>query len=265
MRAIGVLGVGELTEKVVRGLRRSGYSGSIRLSPRNQKRAQGLSDSYSCEVMPNNQAVIDNSDLLILGVRPDVVAQLAEEVKLAPDQTLVSLVAGMTLASLVQYFPAVNVVRVMLSYAAEINSTTLVIYPRNEYVQQFLTPLGTPVLLDDESAFELATVAACMNGWFYFWLQDLEQWFVDQGLPEAQARQLLLCNMQDCLASAKHKPDSGLGSMGSAIASPGTFTARGVELLRQQEMSRPWSTACDSTLRWLTADVAEVKAEASND
>lgn len=257
MQNIGVLGVGALTEKVVRGLRRSGYSGAIRLSPRNQQRAQALSEASGCHVMPDNQSVIDHSDILILGVRPDVVEQLAEEVRLAPGKTLISLVAGMKLAALAQHFPGAQVVRVMLSYAAEINSATVVIHPRNDLVQQCMAPLGTTVVMDDEAAFELATVAACMNGWFYFWLQDLQQWFVDQGLPEAQAKQLVLSNMQDCLASAQHNPAADLASMGNAIASPGTFTARGVELLRNHEMSRPWSTACDATLQWLTADASD--------
>ncbi|MGX5218882.1 NAD(P)-binding domain-containing protein [Pseudomonas segetis] len=265
MHTIGILGVGELTEKVVRGLRRSGYPGAIRLSPRNQARAQALSDAFDCLIMAGNQAVIDSSDLLILGVRPDAVAQLAEEVTITPGKTLVSLVAGMKLDALASYFPGAQVVRAMLSYAAQINSTTVVIYPRNDLVQQYLAPLGTAVLLDEEEAFELATVAACMNGWFYFWLQDLQQWFVAQGMPEAQARQLVLSNMQDCLASAHHNPDADLAAMGNAIASPGTFTARGVELLRRHQMSRPWSAACDATLQWLTADTASNEDEAGSD
>lgn len=265
MQNIGVLGVGALTEKVVRGLRRSGYNGAIRLSPRNQRRAQALSDESGCQVMPDNQSVIDHSDILILGVRPDVVATLAEEVTLASGKTLISLVAGMKLAELAQHFPGAQVVRVMLSYAAEINSTTVVIYPHNDLVQQCMAPLGTSILMDDEGAFELATVAACMNGWFYFWLEDLQQWFVDQGMSETQAKQLVLSNMQDCLASAKHQPDAGLAAMGRAIASPGTFTDRGVELLRKHEVSRPWSTACDATLQWLTADSADNKPKAGTD
>jgi len=31
------------------------------------------------------------------------------------------------------------------------------------------------VVVQDEPSFELATVAACMNGWFYFLLHDLQQ------------------------------------------------------------------------------------------
>jgi len=37
-------------------LRRSGFDGSILLSPRNAERARTLAAEYACEIMPNNQA-----------------------------------------------------------------------------------------------------------------------------------------------------------------------------------------------------------------
>jgi pyrroline-5-carboxylate reductase len=54
--------------------------------------------------------------------------------------------------------------------------------------------------------------------------------------------------MQDCLASAKHNPDVELAAMGRTIASPGTFTAKGLDLLHRQNVSTPWTTACDAVL-----------------
>nr|BFD42484.1 hypothetical protein FFPRI1PSEUD_39830 [Pseudomonas sp. FFPRI_1] len=254
MQSLGVLGVGELTEKVVKGLRNSGYAGQINLSPRNQQRALALGSQYGCEVMVSNQAVVDRSEVLMLGVRPDAVERLSEEVVMGPGKTLISLVAGMQIAELSRCFHGASVVRVMLSCAAEINRTTVVIYPANAAVQQCLSALGTVIVLADESAFETATVAACMNGWFYFWLHELQQWFVDQGLPEGQARKLLLSNLEDCLSSAKHDLKTPLASMGSAIATPGTFTAKGLEMLEKQNFSAPWTHAFDAVLKDLIAD-----------
>ncbi|MFS0828984.1 NAD(P)-binding domain-containing protein [Pseudomonas phoenicis] len=248
MHSIGILGVGELTEKVVRGLRRGGYIGAIHLSPRNERRALALQEQFDCQVMPDNQRVVERSSVLLLGVRPDVVAQLAGEVTIGADKTLISLVAGMGCNVLARHFPEAKVVRAMLSYAAEINATTVVTYPDDEAVRQLLTPLGTFIALQAESAFEVATVAACMNGWFYFWLQDLQQWFIDQGLPQAQAKQLVLSNLQDCLASARHSPDTDLEKLGNTIATPGTFTRQGVDMLRDRQVSAPWLSAFEAVL-----------------
>jgi pyrroline-5-carboxylate reductase len=138
---IGVLGVGALTEKVVIGIRQSGFTGKILLSPRNQERAQRLARLWLCEVMAENQSVVDGCALLLLGVRPDAVEQLANEVRLRPEQTLVSLVAGMSLGSLAHHFPTARHVRAMLSYAAQINQSTVVVTPGVSRMRAYCAPL----------------------------------------------------------------------------------------------------------------------------
>ena len=245
---MGILGVGELTEKVVMGVRRSGYTGRILLSPRNRQRAEALAAQWQCEVMASNQAVVDGSALVVLGVRPDAVALLAKDVRLTTQQTLVSLVAGLKLDTLRRLFPQPTAVRAMLSYAAQFNQSTVVVTPAGQAHEALLGGLGTLIAVEHEDAFELATVAACMNGWFYFFISDLQGWFVDQGLSQAQAAQLVLGNLQDCLASARAQPQASLEALGQAIATPGTFTAAGLEVLNEHAMDLPWRRACDEVL-----------------
>jgi len=245
MQSLGILGVGELTESIVRGLRRSGFDGPILLSPRNAERARALAVEQACEVMPDNQAVVENADLLLLGVRPDSVAQLAAEVRLKPGQHLLSLVAGLHLHTLQATFTDARCVRVMLSCAAQLNRSTVVVYPPDQATETTLAPLGSLVVMDNEAAFELATVAACMNGWFYFLLHDLQHWLVDKGLPAEQARTLVLGNLEDCVASARARPDRTLKALGEAIATPGTFTATGLDVLHHQPGSATWAAACE--------------------
>jgi len=66
-----------------------------------------------------------------------------------------------------------------------------------------------------------------------------------------QAKQLVLSNMQDCLASAKHLSDKNLGAIGREIASPGTFTAAGLDVLNSEGADLPWVAACDTVLQKL--------------
>ena len=92
----GILGVGDLTEKVVAGFYRAQTAAEIILSPRNAARAEKLRDAYGCEVAKSNQSVVDRTDILIVGVRPDALPQLASEIILRPGQTVISLVAART-------------------------------------------------------------------------------------------------------------------------------------------------------------------------
>lgn len=248
MHTLGILGVGELTEKVVRGLRRSGYAGQIYLSPRNAQQARTLAAECDCQVMQSNQAVVDNAQLVFLGVRPEAVDQVAREVCFKSGQGLLSLVAGVSLERLVRAFPGARCLRVMLSYAVQFNQSTVVLCPQDTASEAVLTPLGNLVVLEDENAFELATVAACMNGWFYFLLHDLQQWLADKGLSAAQARALVLGNLMDCVTSAQQQPEHSLKAMGQAIATPGTFTADGLAMLNHQPVSATWGAACEVVL-----------------
>ncbi|MFI8558738.1 NAD(P)-binding domain-containing protein [Pseudomonas putida] len=253
MHKLGILGVGELTEKVVHGLRRAGFAEAILLSPRNAARAAALAAEHSCQVLAGNQAVVDEADWVIVGVRPDALSQLASEVSLRPGQRLVSLIAGIDLAHLAAAFPGAHCLRGMLSYSAQYNASTVVVCPADPQTEQCLSLLGELVVLADEPAFELATVAACMNGWFYFLLDDLQQWLSDKGLPPEQARALVLGNMQDCITAGKRQPEQSLKALGEAIATPGTFTADGLAVLRQKPGSASWGAACEVVLDGLSS------------
>lgn len=245
MHSLGILGVGELTEKVVLGLRRSGFTGAILLSPRNVQRAEALAREHDCQIMADNQEVVDRAELVILGVRPDAIGELAAQLRLRAGQRLVSLAAGVGLEQLTAAFPGAYCIRAMLSYAAQYNQSTVVVCPSDALTEQYLGSLGSLVVLDQESSFELATVAACMNGWFYFLLHDLQQWLSDKGLSAEQARALVLGNMQDCVASARLQPEQSLKALGQAIATPGTFTAEGLEVLMHHPSSACWGAACE--------------------
>jgi pyrroline-5-carboxylate reductase len=248
MESLGIIGVGELAEKVVIGLRRGGYTGAILLSPRNGERARALADAWHCQVLPHNQAVVDQAETVLLAVRPAALGEVASQARFRAGQRLLSLVAGISLEQLASAFPEALCIRVMLSYAAQFNQSTVVVCPADSVAEHCLSSLGQLVVLEDESAFELATVAACMNGWFYFLLHDLQQWLSDKGLPAEQARALVLSNVNDCVTSAQKQPEQSLLALGQAIATPGTFTAEGLAVLMHQPASASWGAACEVVL-----------------
>ena len=248
MQNLGILGVGDLAEKIVRGLRRSGFEGRILLSPRNDERAARLAADCRCQVMPCNQAVVDSADQLILGVRPADVAELADEILVPSGKRVLSLAAGIRLQVLRGLFPNAQCVRAMPSHAVQFNQSTVVVCPPDAIWEHLLESLGKLVVLQDEADFELATVAACMNGWFYFFLHDLQQWLMEKGLQSEQARSLVLDNMQDCVASARHHPAVDLRTLGQAIATPGTFTADGLDMLNHLQANAHWGAACEVVL-----------------
>lgn len=251
---MGILGVGELTEKIVAGLAAAETAAEIVLSPRNAGRADRLRETCGSQVAGSSQAAAEDADIVIAGVRPDSLAGLASEVSLKPHQLLVSLVAGVGMDQLRALFGHKHVVRMMLTYAAGINQTTVVLTACDEKTRTFFSALGEVIVLENEELFELATVSMCMNGWFYHLADGLQSWLAEKGMPPPHARSLVLGAMRDCAAYAGHNDGVPLDNLLQAVATEGTFTAQGLNILREQQIMQPWVKAADEVLHSLVTD-----------
>jgi pyrroline-5-carboxylate reductase len=255
MIKLGVLGVGDIADKMVRGLLRGPDADGIAvfLSPRGAEKTRALVAELPCCVMQDNQAVVDAADVVLVSVRPGQVADLAREVVLRCDQKLVSVVSGVPVRELSRLFGTGWCFRAMPSYAAEIGCSTIAVYPSDPDVCEVLRRLGSPVILANEREFELATVGASMNGWLYFLLHDLQHWLVEKGLPPDHARTLVLGSVADCVAYARHHDSLSMRDLGCSIATSGTFTAQGLEMLGLHQANAAWSAACEVVLDGLLA------------
>ncbi|MDH1612240.1 NAD(P)-binding domain-containing protein [Klebsiella aerogenes] len=243
---IGFLGVGELTEKLLRGLLNVSQDREFYLSPRSSLRVKALSENAACTVLTSNQAVVDKADIIIIGVRPEALASLAGEVVFRPEQTVVSLMAGVSRDVLQQLFNTRNPVRLMMTYAAEINKTTVVLTDCSMAIQDLLSGLGDTLIMLNETDFELATVGMCMNGWLYSFAEQLQSWFEDKGMNQEQARRIVLGALRDCAEYATHQADRSLNELSKSIATPGTYTALGLEKLEHMQAAKPWTNAAES-------------------
>lgn len=252
---LGVLGVGDLTEKMVRGLRRSASDIDMLLSPRNPARAARLARELGCRLMADNQAVADAADIVLVGVRPAQLGDLATTVRLKDDQPVVSVVSGVPVETLVHLFGPRACCRAMLSAASEINRSTVAIYPPDSTAGELLGSLGNLVHLPTERDFELAMVAACMNGWFYFLIDELQGWFEKKGLPAERARQLVFSSIEDCVAYSRHKSPLSAGQIGEAIAVPGTYTELGLNVLSGLGANTGWRIAADKVFEQLMEQI----------
>lgn len=255
MIRLGVLGVGYLTDKMIRGLSRSGgVATQVFLSPRNHDKAAALASDLQCTAMSSNQDVVDAADVVLIGVRPAALAELAQQVALKPSQPLISVAGGVSTADLRRLFGERDCSRAMLSYASEINRSTVAVYPAASLAAQLLAPLGTVVPLATEREFELATVSACMNGWFYFLVHELQQWLTEKGVSSEQARALVFSGVEDCVAYSRHKASTPIDELGRSIATPGTYTAAGLETLAQHGGYTAWRAACDTVFKMLVQE-----------
>ncbi|SDP83395.1 NAD(P)-binding domain-containing protein [Desulforhopalus singaporensis] len=244
-KTLGILGVGHLASYVVAGLRKAGDQRPILLSPRNKKHALTLKQEHGCDIAVDNQAVADQCKIILLSVRPAQVEEILSNLKLTTDHLLVSCVAGMSLEHIQVLAGPAEVVLTLPLACSEMGQGVVPLHPDNPIARELLSQLGKLIVFNDQSQFGLASTAACMNGWIYAFLDNLTDWFIAKGLSEAQARELVLHSVQGATALAAAKTDQSLREICDSIATPGTYTRIGLDILEAKEAFSQWGEACE--------------------
>lgn len=248
MKRMGILDVDDLTEKLVRGMFLAVPEAQIFLVSGNNERARRLERELPCWTLDHYQDVVDEADVIITGVDCHAMNEIANQVQLRSSQTLVSLVPGVHSQSLRDLFRHADCVRLMLTFAAEINQSNVILTAADKEIQDLFSRLGQLTVLPDESDFDLATVSLCMNGWFYFFAEGLQCWLAEQGMADEVARRLVLGGLKDCAEYASHNAAIALGDLGNGMASSEHLTLQGLEVLAKMQALNPWRVASETVL-----------------
>lgn len=179
-------------------------------------------------------------DAVVLGVKPQILDAVAAEVEplLGPETMLISILAGVELASLARRFPrAGGIVRLMpnLAVAQRKSPNALVAQgldePRRAHVTQLAAALGSAEWLEGEHQFELVTaLAGCGPGFMFRFIDALTQAAADLGLDRAQAGRLALTMTEGAAVLAARSPHDP-AQLARQVASPGGMTQRGYDVL----------------------------------
>lgn len=248
MKRTGILEVDALTEKLVRGLFLAAPDAQVFLVSGNNERARNLAGEYPCWTLDTYQDLIDEADVIITGGERHALHGIAGQVQLHSTQTLVSLVPGLSITYLQKLFGHPVCVRLMLTFAAEINQSSVILTEADKGIQTLFSLLGRLTVLSDESDFDLATVHLCMTSGFYFLAEGLQCWLTGKGMADDTARQLVLNGLKDCTEYAGYHTSLNLGVLGGDISSAVPFMLHGIEVLARMQALTPWRAASDEML-----------------
>jgi pyrroline-5-carboxylate reductase len=254
LNSIGFIGVGELALYTIKGLRRGGYGGPILLSPRNREKALLLQQEFDCEIAADNQAVASGSDFVVIATRPAHCLDCLAGIEFNSGQLLISVVAGIEIEQLRTMVPAdLQIVRAMPVSSAEASASPTLIYPDNEFVRELFDYCGNAIAVDDEAVFTQGSILACVYSWFFALYQELIEATGGPSLPPELSAQLVMGMARGAAELALANPQQSPGEIAEAIATEGTFSKLGLDLLRQQQAFEPWREACHLLERKLAA------------
>lgn len=240
----GFIGTGNMGGALARAARRRLEGGQILLANRTAAKAAALAKELGASAS-NNQTIAGNADYIFLGVKPQMMKGLLEEI--GPELlarrdrfVLVTMAAGLSVEDIRRMVGGdVPVIRVMPNTPCSIGEGMVLYAPgpgvRSGEVETFLDNMagaGRFAPLPERLMDAGSAVAGCGPAFADLFIEALADGGVACGLPRAAAMefaaQMLAGSARLILESGKHP-----GELKDAVCSPGGTTIQGVRKLEE--------------------------------
>ena len=244
---VGILGVGHFGGYLVDGLKRGGGDLRVILSPRGAAKAKALAARHDLAIAPDNQTLVDQSDVVLLATRPKDAAATVAALRWREGQRLMIFAAGIRPAVL-SIGPAVGV-RAMACAACAHGESTVVVHPDDPVARGVLEKLGPVLVMPSEAALEAGTVMYGYYAMLFGLMEEGERWAKAQGIPDAAARDIVAWCFRGAGTMRLHDIKEALPDIVASLATPGGLTERGLNSLLGEDGIAAWGRAMDAQLR----------------
>jgi len=235
-KKIAFIGGGAMGEAMLSAVLNKGLSmpEAVWVSDIKEERRQHLKQKYSVTVTEDNREATDKSDIIVLAIKPQNLAEVMPELSghLKSTQLILSIIAGARINTLCQGLNHRHVVRVMPNTPVQIGeglsvwtATTEVTKPQKEWARAILGAMGKEIYVDDEKYLDMATaVSGSGPAYFFLFVESLIESAVKIGLSPDVAEELVLQTMLGSSQLLK-KSDKSPAELRRMVTSPGGTTA----------------------------------------
>ena len=202
-KSIGFIGAGIMAEAIIRGLIDRGvFSPSrIRIYDPAKERCDFFSSTFGVIADASNEQVIEKSDIIILAVKPQVMASA-----LAPaastfraNQLVISIAAGIrteTLDTICGKIPAI--IRIMPNTPALIGQGISAICPgprateaHLEMTETIFSAVGSTIRVDESAMDGVTAISGSGPAYIFYWMENMLKAAGELGFEPSIARKLV--------------------------------------------------------------------------
>jgi pyrroline-5-carboxylate reductase len=244
MRRWGFIGSGAMATALIKGMLRAGIApvDAIRSSDPLPAARVLLAGETGVTVYDSNLPVVQQSDVVVLAVKPQSMRQVLENLRpvVTAEHVVVSIAAGITIASIAKGLkPGARVIRVMPNTPALIGEGASAyalgpgVRPDDErVVKAFLDSVGRTVGVVEPLLDAVTGLSGSGPAFVYLIIEALSDGGVRAGLPRDVAT---LLAAQTVLGAAQMVRDTGEhpGVLKDKVASPGGTTIAGLHALER--------------------------------
>lgn len=235
---IGFLGAGNMGGAYIKALNREVF-----FYEPNKNREEELEKSTKGKAVENLRELIDKSDIIVLGIKPQILNTILEELKTydLSNKIIVTMVVGIKVAHYTKYLGNIKLVRTMPNTPAQIGEgvTGAFFSNLNEIeklqVNEILESCGLVLEVDEEKLDVITAISGSGPAYVFMLINALADGGVRLGLTKAEAVKVA---SQTFLGAAKMVLETGLHPevLKDMVTSPGGTTAQGLSKMEEYRM-----------------------------
>jgi len=259
-KKIGFLGGGNMGEALIRGIVKTGivppedlFVTDVRL-----ERLEELARTYGLHTLSDNTLLVRRADVVILAVKPQILAGVLQEIAPAtPGRLLISIAAGVSTAEIRRHLPpAPRLIRSMPNTPALVLEGATAIAPGHDLApgdletgREIFAAVGQVVVLGEEHMDAVTGLSGSGPAYIALVVEALADGGVKVGLDRKTAMTLAT---QTVLGAARLLLETGThpGQLKDMVTSPGGTAIAGIHTLEAGGLRRTLIDAVErATLR----------------
>ena len=259
-RTIATVGSGVMAEAMIAGLLKGelvGPDAIVASHPRPERRDH-LRAEYGIRVAASNTEAIEGADIVLLGIKPQMLGRVGREIgpHLRRGQVVLSVLAGATTAALTGTLGHDQVIRAMPNTPARLGRGVSVWYATPETTDEqrtqaaaLLGALGTQIEVDDEKMVAMATAVSGTGPTYVFlFMEALIDAAVHLGFPRHVAHDLVIETLEGSTLFAKQSAMHP-AELRNMVTSPGGTSAAALHELESGRLRTVLSEAVWAAFR----------------
>jgi pyrroline-5-carboxylate reductase len=249
-KKITFIGAGNMASSIISGLIKDGYpSDSICASQPNIEATDKLVTQFSIKSSQDNNASATWADVIVLAVKPQIMAQVCQALSDAgidfSNKLVLSIAAGISVKRLQSILGEhTPVIRIMPNTPSLLQKGMAGLFASKEvntenknYAGQLMQAVGEMIWVEKESMIDaVIATSGSAPAYFFLFMEAMQAKAQQMGFSEEQARQLVLQTALGSAEMVKSNPDISIGKLrenvtskdGSTAAALNTFNESGL-------------------------------------
>ncbi len=244
--SVGFIGGGNMARSIIGGLvADTNVSINIQVYDQSADTLTGLANDFGITPAASNQQLIEQCDVVVLAVKPQVMQTVLAELDASQTQTVfLSIAAGLKISSLAKWLGSdVAIIRAMPNTPALVQCGASGLYAnqqvsaqQKDYANIIMCATGIALWVDSEDLLDSVTALSGSGPAYFFLVMEAMQTAAENlGLKTDTARQLTLQTALGAATLASQSEDNP-ATLRRRVTSPGGTTEQAINTLLDKQL-----------------------------